>query len=123
MPGASATALAIAGSVGDQPSAPVITCVAAMRFSSVPDVVSRRPWAITVTRVTSATPIISADAVVAVRPGCRIALRRGRGAAGVPTRLRGGDPPAGPAEFLARAADQRGEAADGAGRKPQLVRA
>ncbi len=76
MPGASATALAIAGSVGDQPSAPVITCVAAMRRSSVPDVVSRRPWAITVTSVTSATPIISAEAVVAVRPGWRIALRR-----------------------------------------------
>ena len=85
MPGAAATARATDGSVGDQPSAPVMTCVAEMRFSSVPVVVSRRPCAITVTSVTSATPIISAEAVTAVRPGWRIALRRASAPAEPPT--------------------------------------
>ena len=85
MPGARETALATAGSVGDQPSALVITCVAEIRFSSVPVVVSRKPCAITVTSVTSATPIISADAVTAVRPGWRIALRRASAPAEPPT--------------------------------------
>ena len=47
-----------------------------MRSSSVPLVSWRRPLATTVTAVTSITPIISALAVTAVRPGWRIALRR-----------------------------------------------
>ena len=75
-PGVPASAWATAGSVGDQPSAPVTTWVALTRRSSEPVVESRRPWATTVTRVTSATPIIIAEAVMAVRPGLRIALRR-----------------------------------------------
>ena len=47
-----------------------------MRSLSVPLVSWRRPLATTVTAVTSITPIISALAVTAVRPGWRIALRR-----------------------------------------------
>ena len=47
-----------------------------MRSPSVPLVSWRRPLATTVTAVTSITPIISALAVTAVRPGWRIALRR-----------------------------------------------
>ncbi len=47
-----------------------------MRSLSVPLVSCRRPLATTVTAVTSITPIISALAVPAVRPGWRIALRR-----------------------------------------------
>ena len=85
-PGVPASALATAGSVGDQPSAPVTTCVALTRRSSEPVVESRRPWATTVTRVTSATPIIIAEAVTAVRPGLRIALRRASRPAEPPTR-------------------------------------
>ena len=42
-PGVRARVLASAGSVGDQPSAPVTTVVAAIRRSSEPEVVSRRP--------------------------------------------------------------------------------
>ena len=62
--------------VGDQPSAPMITWVAEIRSRACPRGVRAGPGATTVTAVTSTTPIISADAVVAVRPGWRIALRR-----------------------------------------------
>jgi hypothetical protein len=68
-PGTDAAVRATSGSTGDQPSCAVITCDAAMRASSVPLVSCRRPLAITVTAVTSITPIISALAVTAVRPG------------------------------------------------------
>jgi hypothetical protein len=73
---APARAFPTAGSVGDQPSAPVITYSAAMRSDSELRVVSFRPAATTVTSVTSATPMVSATAVVTVRPGWRMALRR-----------------------------------------------
>ena len=75
-PGAPAAARSTAGSISDQPSALVITAVAWTRRSSEPAETSLRPWAMTVTAVTSATPISSADAVTAVRPGWRIALLR-----------------------------------------------
>ena len=88
-PGVEASVLAIAGSVGDQPSEPVTTCVASIRRSIEPVVVSRRPCATTVTSVTSATPIISAEAVTAVRPGLRIALRRASRPAEPPIRSAG----------------------------------
>ena len=80
---------AISGSIGDQPSCAVITCDAAMRSSSVPLVSWRRPLATTVTAVTSITPIISALAVTAVRPGWRIALRRASRPAEPPTAAAG----------------------------------
>src|SRR4051794_10834236 len=75
-PGADDAAVCTFGSTGDQPSAPVITALACTRSASEPRLESFRPLATTVTAVTSATPIISADAVLAVRPGLRIALRR-----------------------------------------------
>ena len=69
-------AASIFGSIGDQPSAAVTMLVACTRRSSAPVLSFCRPWATTVTAVTSITPIISALAVTAVRPGLRIALRR-----------------------------------------------
>ena len=60
-----------------------------MRSSSAPRVVSFRPVATTVTSVTSATPIVSASAVVIVRPGWRIALRRASPPAAPPTACAG----------------------------------
>ena len=57
--------------------------------SSAPRVVSFRPAATTVTSVTSATPIVSAVAVVIVRPGWRIALRRASPPAAPPTACAG----------------------------------
>ena len=74
------------------------------RRSSEPVVESRRPWATTVTRVTSATPIIIAEAVTAVRPGLRIALRRASRPAEPPTRS------ADAADHARRAAARRGRA-------------
>ena len=50
---------------------------------------SSRPWATIVTAVTSATPIISAEAVTAVRPGLRIALSRASRPAAPPRRAAG----------------------------------
>ena len=60
-----------------------------MRSLSVPLVSCRRPLATTVTAVTSITPIISALAVPAVRPGWRIALRRASLPAEPPTAAAG----------------------------------
>ena len=76
--------------------------VACTRRSSAPRLWSSRPWATTVTAVTSATPIISALAVTAVRPGLRIALRRA-------------SPPAAPPIGGRRAADDARQAAHAAG--------
>ena len=80
-----------------------------MRSLSVPLVSWRRPLATTVTAVTSITPIISALAVTAVRPGWRIALRRA-------------SRPAEPPTAAAGTAEQRRRAAHGARRQPQLAR-
>ena len=77
-----ATACSTFGSIGDQPSAAVTIVVrlhaaleraAALVLEALGD---------DVTAVTSATPIISADAVTAVRPGLRIALSAGEPAGG-----------------------------------------
>ena len=79
-----------------------------MRCSSAPRVVSFRPAATTVTSVTSATPIVSAVAVVIVRPGWRIALRRA-------------SPPAAPPSACAGRPEQRRQRADGPRREPQAA--
>ena len=86
---ACASARSTAGSVGDQPSAPVITWLEPTRSSSTPRVVSFRPAATTVTSVTSAMPIVSAVAVATVRPGWRIALRRASPPAAPPSACAG----------------------------------
>src|SRR3954452_16568427 len=113
-PGADDAAVCTFGSTGDQPSAPVITALACTRSASEPRLESSRPLATTVTAVTSATPIISADAVLAVRPGLRIALRRGSAPAAPP------EPTAGRATTGAeartgRAAEPHGRTADDGG--------
>ena len=102
-----ATACSIFGSIGDQPSAAVTIVDACTWRSSAPRLWSSSPWATTVTAVTSATPIISALAVTAVRPGLRIALRRARRAGGAADRGR-------------RAADDAGHGAHAAGEQPRL---
>ena len=71
-----ATARSISGSIGDQPSVAVTIVDAFTVSSSWPRPCCSRPWATMVTAVTSATPIISALAVTAVRPGLRMALSR-----------------------------------------------
>ena len=73
---APATARSISGSIGDQPSVAVTIVDAFTVVSSWPRPCCSRPWATMVTAVTSATPIISALAVTAVRPGLRMALSR-----------------------------------------------
>src|SRR3954471_18510856 len=100
--------------MGDEPSAPVTTACARMWRSSVPRLWLSRPWATTVTAVTSATPMVSADAVTAVRPGLRMASRR----PGLARGCGGGDPAGGAAEPLGRAADHGGHRADEAGEAP-----
>ncbi len=62
--------------------------VACTRRSSAPRLSCSRPVATTVTAVTSATPIVRASAVTAVRPGLRIALRRASAPAAPPSRGR-----------------------------------
>ena len=73
------------GSIGDQPSDAVTMLVACTRRSSAPELSFSRPVATTVTAVTSATPMVSASAVTAVRPGLRMALRRASEPAAPPT--------------------------------------
>ena len=79
----------ILGSIGDQPSVAVTIVCACTWSASWPRPWSSRPWATMVTAVTSATPIISADAVTAVRPGLRIALSRASRPAAPPSRAAG----------------------------------
>src|SRR3954462_8150788 len=83
-PGTAAALRAASPSTGDQPSSPASTCVAETRLSSEPFVESFSPAAMIVSAATSATPMVSAEAVMAVRPGARMALRRASMAAGPP---------------------------------------
>ena len=63
--------------------------VACTRRSSAPELSFLRPVATTVTAVTSITPMVSASAVTAVRPGLRMALRRASEPAAPPTAAEG----------------------------------